>query len=97
MAAPFAAIETATAANAVAALANVTAVVDGVTVNGIFGNDYDEAFGAVAGTAPTLSCVSSEVTSAAQGDTVVVGGISYTITSLEPDGTGMTLLRLQEV
>lgn len=96
MAAPFAAIETATAANAVAALANVTAVVDGVTVNGIFDNDFLIALGVTAGTGPVLLCAAADITSAAQGDTVVVGGISYTITSLEPDGTGMTLLRLQE-
>lgn len=96
MAAPFAAIETATAANAVAALANVTATVDGATVNGIFSNDYDEAFGAVAGTAPTLSCVSSEVTSAAQGDTVTIGATSYTIVKVRADGTGWTVFDLEK-
>lgn len=97
MAAPFAAIETATAANAVAALANVTAVVDGVTVNGILGTEYDEAFAVVAGTAPTLSCASAGVTSAAQGDTVTIGATSYTITKVRADGAGMTVFELQEV
>lgn len=96
MAAPFAAIETATAANAVAALANVTATVDGVTVNGIFSNDYAEAFGAVSGTAPTLSCVSSEVTSAAQGDAVTIGAVSYTISKVRADGTGWTVFDLEK-
>lgn len=96
MAAPFAAIETATAANAVAALANVTATVDGATVNGIFDNDFLTAMGVTAGTGPVLLCASADVTSAAQGDAVTVGAVGYTITSLEPDGTGMTLLRLQE-
>lgn len=92
----FAAIETATAANAVAALANVSAVVDGVTVSGIFSNEYDEAFGAVAGSVPTLHCVSSAVTSADQGDTVTIGATSYTITKKRPDGTGWTTFELQE-
>lgn len=94
MTAPFAAIETATAANAVAALANVTATVDGVTVNGIHDNAFLESMGITAGTGPVLLCAAADITSAAQGDTAVIAAVSYTITSLEPDGTGMTLLRL---
>mgnify|MGYP003490035536 CR=1 FL=1 len=96
MAAPVAAIETATAANAVAALANVSAVVDGVAVNGIFGNEYDEAFNAVAGGVPTLHCASADVSSADQGDTVTIGATSYTIIKKRPDGTGWTTFDLQE-
>lgn len=94
MAAPFAAIETATAANAVAALANVSAVVDGVTVNGIFDNAYGDALG-IAGSVPMLSCASDEI-DAARGDAVTIGATSYTVTNVEPDGTGMTRLTLQE-
>lgn len=92
----FAAIETATAANAVAALANVSAVVDGVTVNGILGTEYDEAFAVIAGTAVTLSCAAADVTSAVQGDTVTIGATSYTITRVRADGTGWTVFDLQE-
>lgn len=94
MTAPFAAIETATAANAVAALANVSAVVDGVTVDGIFDNAYGDALG-MAGSVPVLSCASDDI-GAARGDTVTIGATSYTITNVEPDGTGMTRLMLQE-
>ncbi len=96
MTAPFAAIEAATAANAVAALANVTAVVDGVTVNGIFGGEYDEALSLVSGTSPVLSCASADVSSAAQGDIVTIGAASYTITRVRADSTGMTAMELQE-
>jgi len=96
MAAPFAAFETATAASAVAALANVTATVDGATVSGIFDNDYLTAMGITAGTGPVLLCAAADVTSADQGDAVTIGAASYTVTSKEPDGTGMVLLRLQE-
>lgn len=96
MAAPFAAIETATAANAVAALANVTATVDGATVNGIFSNDYDEAFGVVAGTSPTLSCASADVSSAAQGDVVTVNAVGYTIAKVRADGAGWTVFDLEK-
>lgn len=74
----------------------VTATVDGVSARGIFDNDFLTTLGVTAGTGPVLLCKSADITSAAQGDTVVVAGISYTITSLEPDGTGLTLLRLQE-
>lgn len=74
----------------------VSAVVDSVTVRGIFDNDFLTTLGVTAGTGPVLLCASADVTSAAQGDVVTVGAVGYTIISLEPDGTGMVLLRLQE-
>lgn len=96
MTAPFAAIETATATSAVAALANVTATIGAVSgVEGIFDKDYAETFG-ISGAAPALRIISTAAPSAAVGDAVTLGAVSYTITAIEPDGTGMTLLRLQE-
>jgi hypothetical protein len=74
----------------------VIATVDGVSARGIFDNDFLTAMGITAGTGPVLLCSAADITSAEQGDSVTVNAVSYTITAKEPDGTGMTLLRLQE-
>jgi hypothetical protein len=74
----------------------VAATVDGVSCLGIFDNVYAQALGFTAGTTPTLIVKASDVTGAAQGEAVVVPAGSYTITAIEPDGTGLVLLRLQE-
>jgi len=74
----------------------VDATVGGSAVRGIFDNDFLTSLGVTAGTGPVLLLPTASVGSAAQGDAVVVASVSYTITSLEPDGTGLTLLRLQE-
>ena len=95
MATPFADIETATAASAVAALANATATIGAAQVEGIFDNAYADALG-FSGTTPIFECISSAVTSVAQGDAVVISGINYTVSRIEPDA-GMTRLVLQEV
>lgn len=72
------------------------AVVGGVTVRGIFDNDFLTALGVAAGSGPVLLLPTASVGSAVQGGAVTVAAVSYTIASIEPDGTGMTLLRLQE-
>ena len=45
---------------------------------------------------PMFSAASSTLTAAAVGGTVTIGGTSYTITAIEPDTFGQTVLRLQE-
>lgn len=75
----------------------VAATVGGVAVPGIFDAAYAAALGYAAGTSPQLLVASASVPSVAVGDAVVTGGASYTVAAIEPDGTGMTLLRLQEV
>ena len=73
----------------------VTATLNGVSVTGIFDNTYAAGFD-LAGSAPNLLLPSSSAVSAAHGQSVVVGGVSYTVSGIEPDGSGLTLLRLQE-
>ena len=73
----------------------VSATVGGVAVTGIFDNAFGDVLGIVAGTSPSLQIVSSAAPSAAVGDTVVVGGTSYTIAELQPDGTGLMRLALK--
>ncbi len=70
------------------------AQVGGVTVRGLFDNGYGEAFD-VAATRPSLLCRSGDVSTAAHGTAVSVDAVSYKICGIEPDGTGLTRLRLE--
>lgn len=96
MASPFAAHEARINAAVVKHLSNATADFwFGITVDGIFDNAYLDALG-FSGATPVFNCISSAVVSAAQGDAVVISGVNYTISRIEPDGVGMTRLVLQE-
>jgi len=79
----------------------VTATYDGAsTIQGIFDKDYIELLQGevgIASTGPQMLCRSSDVSGVVQGKAVVVGGVSYTVKGIEPDGTGMTLLLLEAV
>lgn len=75
--------------------AGTLATVKGTAVTGIFDASYTEEFG-MAGTGPVLRIASADVPTVAQGDAVAVGSANYTVAAVEPDGTGVTLLRLQE-
>ena len=75
----------------------VEATVGGFACVGIFDNAYASAFSFTAGTSPTLLIKAGDAPTAGQGDAVDVAGTSYTIASAEKDGTGMLLLRLDEV
>lgn len=69
--------------------------VNGVAARGIFDDAYGSAFGGfVDGSGPMVRLPSS--VSSMRGNPVVVSGTTYTITSVEPDGTGITLLRLDK-
>lgn len=74
----------------------VQATVDGIVVDALFRHNYAAGLD-ISGSAPSLLLPSSSAASATNGTSVVVGGVSYTVSSVEADGTGMTLLRLQEV
>lgn len=73
----------------------VDATVGGVSVRGIFDDAYADPLG-IGGSSPVLLLAATAAPLAAQGDAVVVGSASYTIGAVEPDGTGMTRLRLVE-
>lgn len=91
----FADFEAATAASAMAALANCAADIGGYSgVPGIFDAAYADALG-IAGAAPVLTIVSAHAPEAAYGDAVAVNGDSYTVARVEPDGTGMLRLILE--
>lgn len=70
------------------------------TITAIFDNGY-EAVDAGGGVAfamqqPRLTCRTSDVSSAAEGDTCVVGGFTYKVSIVMPDGTGITELMLEK-
>jgi len=69
------------------------------TVNGIFDNDFVEVDtgGSVsfAQQQATFMCRTADVSAAAEGDSLVIGGETYIIRIVQPDGTGMTNLILE--
>lgn len=72
----------------------VDVVIGAATVRGIHDNDFLTSLGVTAGTGPVLLLPASDAASASQGSSITVAGTSYTITGVEPDGTGITTLRL---
>jgi len=67
----------------------------GLSARGIFDDAYGESFGGmIAGSGPMFRLPSS--VSVASGASLVHGSITYTVVGIEPDGTGMTLLRLEK-
>ena len=70
------------------------------TVNGIFDNDFIEVdAGGGVGVAlqqPRFHCRTADVSSASEGDALVVSGVNYTIRIVQDDGTGMTMLILEK-
>jgi hypothetical protein len=73
----------------------VPAVVGGVTVVGIFDNYYAELMGITAGSSPTLIAKAADCSDAAVGNAVTVGTVGFTVASVEPDGSGLVVLRLK--
>lgn len=70
--------------------------VNGVAARGIFEQPFASAFnGMVDGSGPLVHVPSSVV--AKRGDPVVIGPVSFIVRAVEPDGTGLTVLRLDEV
>ena len=70
------------------------------TVNGIFDNDFVEVdAGGGVGIAlqqPCFLCRTADVSSAAEGDALVVSAVNYTVRIVQDDGTGITTLVLEK-
>lgn len=73
----------------------ITATVGGSSVNGILDSEFVEV-GDVEAARPVFMCASSDVPSVTHGTTVVASGTTYKVIGIEPDGTGITQLYLQE-
>ncbi len=76
----------------------VAALYNGATtVNGIFDAAYLEPLGNdVEGYGPVFQCAAASVPSAAHGDTFLISSVTYKVRGVEPDGTGVVLLRLEK-
>lgn len=91
-------------AGAIAAHANATAVLGGVTVSGVYRAAGADALG-MAGTTPTFECLESARAAASmdRGDSVTVTcaplsvtAVAHTVTDIRPDGYGLVLLGLDK-
>jgi hypothetical protein len=67
----------------------------GRSIAGIFDNAYFETQG-MQGSQPVFTCRSMDVAVAHRGDILIHADVTYKVTSVEPDGTGVTLLRLEK-
>jgi len=74
--------------------------VDGVSCDAVFDNDYNDLSSigvGVASSSPYVMCLSCDIGRATEGSDVVVAGVLYRVSAPpEPDGLGMTILRLNE-
>lgn len=73
----------------------IPATVGGVACRGVFDSAYADALGIAAGTQPVLTIKTSAAPTVAQGQTVTLSHGRYIVAAVEPDGTGMTRLRLE--
>ena len=68
-------------------------------VKGIFDNEFFEAAVGEVGVAiqqPRFVCRSSDISTAVEGDALIVNSVDYTIRVVQPDGTGVTTLVLEQ-
>lgn len=69
------------------------------TITGIFDKQYiDEAGVAIGveGNTPVFETKTTSVSSASQGDTLVVGSTTYKVVNVQEDGNGVTMLILED-
>lgn len=67
---------------------------DASTVGGIFRKAYGESFGMLGGNKPRF--IVPQSSGLLQGESLVIGGVSYVIAEVEPDGTGLMALVLEQ-
>lgn len=63
-------------------------------VRGIFDAAYADPLG-MAGNQPILTVASADVSAVAVGAALTINAVGYTVTEIQPDGTGMTTLMLR--
>lgn len=74
----------------------ITATVGGSSFPVIFDKAYVSGLGGmVESTGPACVAKSADVASLVQGSTITIAAVAYTVTGVEPDGTGTTVLHLR--
>lgn len=82
--------------------ATYTSVASGtpVSIKGIFDHEFYEAdAGGTVGFAieqPIFTCRTSDVSDAGEGDAITINSTDYTVRVIRNDGTGVTVLALEE-
>lgn len=71
------------------------ATIDGETVYVILDKEYIEV-GGVNTFAPMVTCLTADIPNAAEGTTVITGGVTYYVIGRQDDGLGMTQLVLEK-
>ena len=94
MSTPFAALETRLSSALIAKLSNVTAMVGGVEVQGVFDAARETAFGMVSGRRLSLTVAADVVVS--RGDEVVIDFVVYTVAEAPVPDSGLLVLILEE-
>ena len=61
----------------------------------IFDASYVDPLGVESG-GPVATLPTADAASAAHGQVLIVSGATYKVRGIEPDGTGITLLRLEK-
>lgn len=64
-------------------------------VDGVFNALYVSPFDAVSSGSPDFFCRSADLGNAGYGTTCTIGGVTYKVVKLAPDGTGMTHVKLE--
>jgi hypothetical protein len=78
----------------------VSAVWKTIAISVIFEAEYYAAQGEdvdIESAKPAAICQSSTVVGVRHGDAITISGIAYTVSNVRPDGSGVTILALQEV
>lgn len=61
----------------------------------IFDSSYFDPLGQFEGAQPMAWAPTADMATVAQGDTLAIGGTTYTVVEVQPDGTGVTAVRLR--
>lgn len=68
-------------------------------IQGIFDAEHfeiDNGLSVISSAEPQLHVRTEDVTSVTQDSALTANGVSYTVADVQPDGTGMTILRLHQ-
>ena len=95
MAAPFAQLQQRVNDAQIGHLANKTFVINGSSVDGVFGNEFISV-GIVESQAPVFECRESDMGVVTHGMVITSDSVNYKIRGVQPDGTGMTKLILEK-
>jgi hypothetical protein len=74
-----------------------SATVNGVTINVIFDEGYQQQLGIIEDQNPMITCKDTDVVGVTHGLAVVVNGRNFKIREVQPDGNGITVLQLSAV